>query len=118
MFRRLFIKKSFYLLGLTCLLPACGDSDTDSSTDSEGLACSESNPTASIDGNHGHTLTIPISDINSEISNTYTLTTVGHTHTITLSTTDIEMLKDEGSLMKVTTTSSGHSHLITITCVG
>jgi hypothetical protein len=110
--RRDFIFTTF--LGL--LAVACGEEGTGGSTESSG-ECSRANPSTSISNNHGHTLTISISDITNENAGFYTLTG-GHTHQIDLSVSDIQTLKDDLSLTVTSTSNAGHTHQVVIKCVG
>jgi hypothetical protein len=68
---------------------------------STGAGC-----TATIAGNHGHTLTIPVADLNSLEAITYNITgTADHSHSVTLSAMDLYNLKF-GYTVAVTSTMS------------
>jgi hypothetical protein len=58
-------------------------------------------------------------DINSAMQKTFTLDNngSGHEHTVTLSETDFNQLKNNNSIRKVTSIESGHSHNVDIRCL-
>ncbi|HEV8689696.1 MAG TPA: hypothetical protein VGQ91_05325 [Ideonella sp.] len=73
---------------------------------------------AAISGNHGHTLTIAESDLNSTVDMTYNIMgTAGHNHTVTFTVAQLAMLKSHQSVTVTSSTSSAHSHNVTATCV-
>ena len=105
-------------MGLLYFIPGCGGSDSPDSDNSEIELCSANDPSTSISLNHGHSITIPIADINSETPGVYPLSIAGHPHTLTLSSANITELKDNGSVVVESSFDSGHTHDVTITCVG
>lgn len=73
---------------------------------------------AQIADNHGHSLIIPLSDLDSTTAKTYDIHgSADHTHTVTLSATQLAQLK-AGAMVAVTSTETlAHTHLVSITCV-
>jgi hypothetical protein len=76
-----------------------------------------------ITSNHGHTLAVPIADLDATTDKVYSIAgTAGHDHTITLTAAQLAMLKSGGV---VTVTSSvtnapvygTHSHDVTVACM-
>jgi len=68
--------------------------------------------------NHGHVLTIPVTDLDSTTARTYDIHgTADHTHSVTFSATQLAQLK-AGTMVSVTSTETqAHTHLINVTCV-
>jgi hypothetical protein len=99
------------------LLEACGGGGGDygggGGTPPPASTCSATNITA----NHGHTLTIQKTDLDSMVDRTYSIAgSAGHAHSITLTTTQLAQLK-AGSMVTVTsTTTDAHSHDVTVSC--
>ncbi len=74
-----------------------------------------------ISANHGHVLTIPVTDLDSTTAKTYDIrgSATTHTHTVTFSPAQLAQLK-AGTTVTVTSTASivdGHMHDATVTCV-
>jgi len=95
---------------------SASDSGMDSSSDSS-VSCASVNNT--IAGNHGHVLdAVTQSDVTSGTMKSYGLSeALGHTHMITLSSSNFAALM-QGSTVQVTTTlGNGHTHLVTLMCV-
>ncbi|MGM9488739.1 hypothetical protein [Ideonella sp. YS5] len=81
-----------------------------------GLSCGASG--ASIANNHGHTLTIDETDLNSTTDKTYSIMgTAGHNHTVTFTVAQLGMLKNGQSVTVTSSTDSGHNHDVTAKCV-
>lgn len=95
-------------------------SDASSATDgatsdssSGGVTCR-----SSISQNHGHTVVIPLADLDSSTAKTYSIKgTSDHDHQVTLDPTDLSQLKSGVSVAK-TSTDGGttHDHQVTILC--
>ncbi len=77
--------------------------------------CSES-----IAGNHGHVLTIPVADLDSQTPKSYDIAgAAGHSHQVTFSAAQLAQLK-AGTAVTVTSTAfagDGHTHSVTVDCV-
>ncbi len=109
----------------------CGSKDSNSGANA-GIsgnqpvkaACAVNNPDIAITSNHGHSLVIPIADIMSEVAGTYTMTAgideneVVHTHTVDLSTSEMQTLKANLVIHIVSSYEDEHSHTAIITCIG
>lgn len=75
--------------------------------------CSGSN----ITNNHGHSLTIQKSDLNSTTDMTYSIMgSAGHNHAITLTPGHLATLKAGSTVTVTSTTASSHSHDVTVSC--
>lgn len=74
-------------------------------------------PTTTIGSNHGHTLVVPIADVNAGEEQTYDIEgSSGHVHLVTLTAAHFAQLA-EGTPVTVTSTSGGgHSHSVTVRC--
>lgn len=69
-----------------------------------------------ITGNHGHSLMVPAADFGGPGDKTYDITgTAAHSHTITLTAAQRTTIL-AGTSLTVTSTSSGHTHDVTVTC--
>ncbi len=69
-----------------------------------------------ITGNHGHSLMVPAADFGGPGDKTYDITgTSAHSHTITLTAAQRTTIL-AGTSLTVTSTSSGHTHDVTVTC--
>jgi hypothetical protein len=97
---------------------SCGSdsaASTDDTTDDTSADCS-SDLAATIGSNHSHSLTVPAADIEIGVETTYDITgTASHSHEVTLTAAHFTSLKS-GSSIQVTSTSSGHTHSVTVTC--
>ena len=61
--------------------------------------------------NHGHTLSIARTDLDSTVARTYSIAgSAGHNHQVTLSTTQLAQLKAGMAVSVTSTFDSGHSH--------
>ena len=110
-------RRKFNKLLFVFLMFGCGKKESDSSASDAVLGECTSSATVSvtIGSNHGHTLTIPLSDIINETSNTYTTSGGDHSHTLTLSISDIMTIKSDFSIC-LTSSTEGHSHDMTVGC--
>jgi hypothetical protein len=73
---------------------------------------------AQISGNHGHALVIAKSDLDSPTQMTYDIHGVAdHTHSVTFSTAQLAQLKAGTSVTVTSTTTLGHEHDVSVTCV-
>ena len=143
--RRDFLQTLLALGGATAALSAvgCGDDDgpagsdsgtpgTDAGRDSgttpdedagttpeedAGTPPAECDVGATIDGNHGHVVTIPPADVAAGTERTYMIQgTSRHPHSITVSAAQFAMLAGGASVELSSTTNAGHSHAITLVC--
>lgn len=102
------------------LLQACGGGGDDAPAGGGGgggglSSCSSQG--AAISGNHGHSLSIPASDLDSTSDKTYSIQGGSdHAHTITLNPAQLGNLKAGQTVTVTSTTNFQHSHDVTITC--
>ena len=103
----------------TRFLGACGTKDSTTSTDPvTGGHCSASGTLVAIQGNHGHALTVSAADIVAGAAKSYDITgTADHSHTVNLAASDFASLNGNVGI-RVTSSSTGHTHSITINCAG
>ena len=109
------------LAGGTALLLLSGCGGGGSSSYGGGMSSSGCNET--IAANHGHVLTIALSDLASMVDKTYDIRgTADHTHSVTFTVAQLQMLK-MGQTVNVTSTTSTsatygtHFHAISANCV-
>jgi hypothetical protein len=102
------------------LLNGCGGGG---SSYSGGSMMSYSGCNETIAANHGHVLTIALSDLDSMVDKTYDIRgTADHTHSVTFTVAQLGQLK-AGQTVNVTSTTSSsvtygtHSHAISANCV-
>ena len=75
-----------------------------------------------ITGNHGHSLVIPIADLDSMVDKTYNIQgAADHNHTITLTPVQLGQIKGHLAVTVISTTASSgttamHSHDVTSNC--
>jgi hypothetical protein len=84
--------------------------------------CTQSDASVDIGMNHfhaPHALVVPMADVQAAVEKVYDIMGVAtHTHTITVTADDFNMLKMGGTIMKTSTPFDfdGHTHVITISC--
>ncbi len=73
--------------------------------------------TSSVNSGHSHTVEIKITDLSQPPEGGRTLSTssTGHTHSVTLSQSDFVALEASETLVRSTTSNSGHLHTFTFT---
>ena len=125
--RREFIVKAPGLLALPLIIQQIGcdqqvnnsnssdNGDEDNSSDN-GTEDIDFTVTSSVNSGHSHTIKILYDDVeNPSISDkTVTSSSTNHTHQITISPNDYQVLKDGGTVLKISTTDGGHSHTFSI----
>ncbi len=125
--RKTFIKKSLgvMLIALpTYSFVSCTNSDDGSGNtmenpNNQGEAnCTSNGTQSSISANHGHTLTVPSSDVVTGTARTYSIQgSSGHDHMVTLSANDFASLQNNNSISVNSTNDDGHTHSVTVSCV-
>ncbi len=96
------------------LVQGCGGGGGDA-IEPAGTNCGASG--AAISLNHGHTLVIASSDLDSAVDLAYSIRgSADHDHTGTFTVTQLRQLKAGGSVMTVASVSAAHSHVVTATC--
>ena len=125
--RKTFIEKSLgvMLIALpayslmSCSSSDDGSGDTMENPNNQGEANCISNGTqSSISANHGHTLTVPSSDVVTGSARTYSIQgSSGHDHMVTLTANDFMSLQNNSSITVSSTNDDGHTHSVTVSCV-
>lgn len=78
--------------------------------------CADGARHTAITGNHGHSLTIPAADVEAGVEKTYSIEGgASHPHDVTISAAQFATLADGGTFT-VTSTSTGHTHSVTVAC--
>lgn len=121
--RKSFIQKS---AGALIILPAVGLVGCSSSDDGGNDPDPNPNPQAncldngtavSIGANHGHTLMVSKSDVQSGTEKTYSIQgSSEHDHTVTLQASHFNSLKSNSSITITSTSGGGHTHSVTVSC--
>ena len=100
------------------VLAGCGGDEGGSDTSIQ-RNCAQNGTSATIGGNHGHTITVTASDINAGQAKTYNIMgTADHDHMVTITAAQFATLQSNanGSVMVVSTNVGAHTHDITILC--
>jgi len=80
-------------------------------------SCIDNGTSISIGGNHGHSLTVSKADVDAGTAKTYDITgSSGHSHNVTVSSSNFASLKDNTSVNIDSTSGDGHTHSITVSC--
>lgn len=96
-------------------LASCGD-DGGSAVDAAPNNCTT--PATQIGGNHGHTITVALPDVDAGVAKTYDISgSGGHAHNVTISATQFTQIKNGQTLNITSTSGGGHTHMVTIMCV-
>ena len=100
------------------LLQACGGGGDDNNGSTPGAARTQCDASgAEISGNHGHTLSIPVADLDSATDKTYSIAgSAGHDHTVTFTPDQLKLLKAGKTVTVGSSTSSQHAHNVTPSC--
>jgi hypothetical protein len=101
------------------LLQGCGGGGDSNSNPAPSppaaMTCGASG--SAIAGNHGHSLSIPVADLDSPTDKTYSIQgSAGHDHQITLTVAQLQALKTHQQVMVTSTTVSAHNHVVTSSC--
>jgi hypothetical protein len=103
-------------VGVAALVGCGGDDGGTVTPDSPAAVCTT--PAVAIQGNHGHTLTVSLADVNAGVDKTYDIMgTSTHGHSVTLTAADFTMIKAGSTRMVVSTTGGGHTHPVNVMCV-
>jgi hypothetical protein len=71
----------------------------------------------SISANHGHTLIIPVTDLDSTVSLAYDITgTADHAHTIVLTPAQLQQIKAKTAVQVGSSTNFAHFHEVVVNC--
>ena len=125
--RKSFLNKTMaaFLAGIPFLsFMGCGDDDDDDNNDDmtpdetpTETDCGANGTNATINGNHGHTLTVSKEDVAAGVAKTYDIDgSAGHPHSVSVSADDFTALQNNDSVMTESSTGGGHTHGISIVC--
>jgi len=81
--------------------------------------CLQNGTDSTISANHGHNLTVSKEDVSAGLEKTYTLSeasTDQHIHQVTLTAANFTALKGNSDITVSSTSNSGHSHSVTVSC--
>lgn len=71
-----------------------------------------------ISSNHGHSISVAVSDIVRGGPRTFTLTSNGgHSHAVTFSDAELQTIANGGSVALPSTNVGGHTHTVTVSCI-
>jgi hypothetical protein len=100
------------------LLQACGGGGDDNNGTPPGTAPSQcGSGDAGISGNHGHTLSIPLADLDSAVDKTYSIAgSSSHDHTVTFTPDQLKQLKAGQTVTVGSSTTFQHAHNVTPSC--
>ena len=109
------VKGSAAVVGIAALASACGSSS--SGSDATGASCTMNGTTDTIDGNHGHVLTVSKADVIAGADKTYDIMgSASHTHNVTVTAAMFAMLQANHGVSVTTTVTLSHMHSISIVC--
>jgi hypothetical protein len=103
-------------------LAGCSSSGPPSGTGATGgsgsaRACDTHTVTDFIGSNHGHVLMVTAADAAAAMDKTYDIMgTASHTHSVTITAAMFATLETGDPVLTDSTTTSGHSHSITVMC--
>jgi hypothetical protein len=68
--------------------------------------------------NHGHSLSLPLTDLDSTVDKTYDIMgAADHTHSVTFTAAQLGMLKAGQTITVLSTTTLAHDHMVSERCV-
>ena len=122
--RKEFIKRiaAFTLLGLPVMTASnsCSKEEQPAPSNNNNnttSGCLTNGTNSSISSNHGHSLTLSKEDVENAFEKTYSIKgSAGHDHMVTITSSEFETLKNNQSISATSTSSSGHTHNITVSC--
>ena len=92
--------------------PADGPAEDDGE-----MGCDAGANATTISANHGHSVMIPVADIEGGAGGDYDITgSSSHAHSITLSADDMASLADGMTVTVTSTDGGGHTHMVTLSC--
>jgi hypothetical protein len=122
--RKTFLKKTVGALLLA--VPAYSLMDCSSSDDApngnpnpnpSGADCLQNGTNVSIGGNHGHSLTVSVADINAGVDKTYSIEgSSDHPQQVTLTAAQFNTLKSNTQILIASSVNSVHSNSVTVSC--
>ncbi|HRC56626.1 MAG TPA: hypothetical protein PKU97_11925 [Kofleriaceae bacterium] len=101
-------------LGVSALAACGSDDDKDPPVIGD---CAANGTVVSIDGNHGHTLTVAKADVAAAANKTYDITgTSPHMHSVTITAAQFATLASTGTIQVMSTNGGTHAHAISVVC--
>jgi hypothetical protein len=80
-------------------------------------SCTANGTISAISANHGHLLTVTKADVAAGAARTYGIRgTADHSHSVTVTAAMFAGLKGNTAIMTASSSDSGHSHPVTVTC--
>jgi len=118
--RKSFLQKfsGIILLGIpTLVLASCSSDSEDPPTPGADEDCLANGTNSSIASNHGHSLSVSKEDVDAGIEKQYNIQgTSGHSHSVIISEGNFASLKNNQSISITSSTGSGHTHPVTVSC--
>ncbi|NKI27547.1 hypothetical protein HCG49_13335 [Arenibacter sp. 6A1] len=120
--RKTFIQKTVgvMLVGIpayTLLSCSSSDNGTDTPPPTSQKNCLANGTVSSIGTNHGHSLTVSKTDVESGAQKTYSIQgSSGHDHQVTVTAANFSTLKNNNSISVNSTSGDGHTHSVTVSC--
>ena len=124
--RKTFLKKTAGAIMLAApayMLLSCSSSDDSTSNNNNNNNqgndpdCIQNGTNSNIGGNHGHTLTVSVADVNAGNDKTYNIEgTAGHSHQVTVTAANFNSLANNQQVILSSTNDNGHTHSVTISC--
>lgn len=121
-----FLKKGLLGVSVLPLLPVITSCSTESdpsptppnnNSNPPVKDCLANGTSSSIGGNHGHSITVTKTDVEAGVEKTYSIQgTASHDHQVTVTATNFADLKSNNSVQVQSTSSTGHTHSITVSC--
>ncbi|MEP1096965.1 MAG: hypothetical protein ABJG78_17740 [Cyclobacteriaceae bacterium] len=132
--RKEFIKRSAFAMAaglpFAMIIQSCGSDDSadpeeeeEEEKDDDGGStgstanCLENGTTVDIGSNHGHSLTVSKSDVESASTKTYSIQGgSGHNHQVTISSSNFQQLQQNKSITVNSNSGGGHTHSVSVSC--
>ena len=124
--RKTFIEKSLGVMLIAlpayslvgCSTSDDGSGDTNENPNNQGDSdCSDNGTQSSISANHGHSLIVSSSDVQSGSARTYSIQgSSSHDHMVSLTAADFTNLQNNNSITVNSTNDDGHTHSVTVSC--
>jgi len=121
--RKTFIKKmtGALLIGIPVYsMLGCSSSDDSSNQpppNNNAKDCLANGTQSSIGANHGHTLQVSSSDVQTGTEKQYSIQGgSGHNHTIIVTAANFSTLRNNQQIQITSTSGGGHTHAVTISC--
>ena len=121
--RKTFIRKTTGAILLAApayvLLNCSSSDDSNSNSPPQGgnPDCLSNGTNSSIGGNHGHSISVPIADINAGVDKSYNISgSAGHAHNVAVTAANFDALRNNQPVEITSSSGDGHMHNVTIFC--